>query len=109
MRKETIIAAGVVTAVVVGIFGWLLSSSQSGKTETASETVIELDGVDDPATVFLDQDELPGRPVPEYSDDFVEPQDVTRIIIADPDGDEITELLSEKVIVNDKVVDQDKK
>ena len=101
MRKETGIAIGVMVAAVVSISAGLMMSS-SEKKETEQMVELEVPVAAEPVM----EDELPGRPVPDYSADFEEPEEVTRIIIANPDGDEITELLSEKVIVNDKVVDQ---
>ena len=54
--------------------------------------------------------ELPGQPVPgSYLKEDDESHDVTRIIVVDPDGEEITGLLSEKVIIDDEVVDQSAK
>lgn len=103
MRKETVIAGGVVAValllITVGVF-WPSTSDRIVEHEPAT---VEIDGY------ALDKDtaELPGRAVPDhYSNDDDGSRDVTRIVIVDPDGEEITDLLSEKVIINDEVVDQ---
>ena len=103
MRKETVIAIGIVAVALVLILAGLFWPSATTETPVVSEPVsVEIDG-----HKMTDTAELPGRPVPDsYPDGDDGNRDVTRIVIVDPDGEEITDLLSEKVIINDEVVDQ---
>lgn len=106
MRKETGIAIGVVAVALVLILAGLFWPSAPDAPVVTESTPVEINEYekDDDAV------ELPGRAVPDrYPDEENGSHDVTRIVVVDPDGEEITDLLSEKVIVDDKVVDQEGK
>ncbi len=98
MRKETAVALGIVaTVIVVVVLGWFLLAPepvvvQENETELAEQsTVVE----DIPESI--DED-----PLSQNIDN-----DVTRIIIESENEDtDISNILSEKVIINDEVVDK---
>ena len=105
MRKEVIwgvaLAIGV-GAIVTGVF---LLPDGDDVVEVSEESVIER------MELFS---ESVGRE-PEYPEDYDFDKDedleqVTRIVVdgKDKESDEISDILSEKVIVNDKVVDKNK-
>ncbi len=103
MRKETVIAVGVVVVALVLIMVGLLWPSAPEEVLEPEPVAVEIDGF----KKEFDTVELPGRAVPDsYPDEDDGSRDVTRILIIDPNGEEITDLLSEKVIINDEVVDQ---
>lgn len=103
MRKETVIAGGVVAVALLLIMAGLFWPSTPDQIVDSEPLAVEIDGLQKEK----DAVELPGRAVPDsYPDDDDGSNDVTRIVIIDPDGEEITDLLSEKVIINDEVVDQ---
>ncbi|WP_263322407.1 hypothetical protein [Endozoicomonas sp. Mp262] len=95
MRKETMIAIAAVTggvlAVGTGIKYW--SGGHPEPEQTIIAPVVQPPG-GQTAEVYQD-DELPME------------EDVTRIVIenVDDNGDDIQEMLSEKVIINDEVKD----
>lgn len=106
MKKETGIAIGVVAVVLVLILVGLFWQSTRDIPTVTESVPVEIDDHKKGEDVV----ELPGRAVPEsYPNEDDEGHDVTRIVIVDPDGEEITDLLSEKVIIDDKVVDQSAK
>ena len=103
MKKETGIAVSVVAVALVLILAGLFWPSAPNESVDTEPMAVEIDGL----KKNEDTVELAGRAVPDsYPDDDNDRREVTRIVIVDPDGEEIKDLLSEKVIINDKVVDQ---
>ena len=103
MRKETGITIGIVAVALVLILAGLFWPSTPDAPAVTGSVSVEVDG----HKKDEDTAELPGREVPEsYPNEDDGSRDVTRIVIVDPDGEEITDLLSEKIIIDDKVVDQ---
>ena len=108
MKKETgiAIAIGVVMVALVLIVAGLFWPSAPDQPVAPDSVAVEIDGLKENEVTA----DLPGRAVPDsYPDEDDGSHDVTRIVIIDPDGEEITDLLSEKVIINDEVVDQENK
>ena len=99
MRKETVLAIGIVASVMMAALGWLLLSYQSGPEAlpVASETpVITEQGRNDPPLTSVSNSQT----------EAVNGDDETRIILVDSDDRELIELLSEKIIRNDEIVDK---
>ncbi len=103
MRKETIVAVGVVAFVVVAVLGWLIFSVDTDQDALPAKAVVEK--VEQPS---MANDEPEDNIEPEFDemDDFVDAGDETRIIVVEPGGDEISNLLSEKVIKDGKIIDK---
>ena len=102
MRKETVITVGVVVVALLLIMLGLFWPSTPERVVESEPVAVEIDRIRTDENAV----ELPGRAVPEsYPDEDDGSRDVTRIVIVDPNGEEITDLLSEKVIINDEVVD----
>lgn len=108
MRKETILAVVVVVAVVGAVLGWLLFSFPSETEPLAEEpAVVPVTGEIKPVVTDNNAGQAANRS--EESLDSGAGDEETRIILVDPDdsdNSELSELLSEKVIRNDKVVDK---
>ena len=98
MRKETGIAMGIVAVAVVSIGLWfgLSGSPQEVKPDHA---------ITAPADPAPDQKRVDAVIETDESESPVE-NDVTRIIVVNPDDGEVSTLLSEKVIKEGKVVDR---
>ena len=107
MRKETYVAVGVVTAVVVSVVIWLVASSSSAPTPDkptqSADTVMTESTETERMNNSIDDD----RDWSDQGEEVSGSSDVTRIIVVDPKESEITELLSEKVIKDGKIVDQE--
>ena len=103
MKKETGIAVGVVVVALVFILAGLFWPSGSDQVVDPEPVAVDIEGLKE----IEDTVDLPGRAVPDsYPEEENGRREVTRIVIVDPDGEEIKDLLSEKVIINDEVVDQ---
>ncbi|WP_299732791.1 hypothetical protein [uncultured Endozoicomonas sp.] len=100
MGSKTVVAL-LVAVLMVGVAGWLLFS---GSEEVQELPLSEVISVEDDGEVS----DLEGeKNFPEL--EFDELTDETRIILVEPEEDELTNLLSEKVIRNDQIVDKTSK
>ena len=98
MDKKTTITV-LLAIVLIGIAGWLLYPKEDRISETSVMEPMPTDNGD------LDTDPTAGdQELPEIEFDNL--SDETRIILAKPDEGELSDLLSEKVIRNDKIVDK---
>lgn len=102
MRKATLIAVGAVAAVASIVVWMMVSTSPETEVVTpeTSPEVVETVEVLRPSDRFSDEAES------EESEGLLDDGDVTRIIVVEPEGDEISDLLSEKVIRDGKIVDK---
>lgn len=101
MKKDTLVAVGIVGCLVAlgGLWLW-----RNYLTMQSLPPVSEAESAFDPVPVYTDDDDDDDDDAELYSDET----DVTRIIVSDSlteSGVDIGHELSDKVIVNDKVVD----
>jgi len=104
MRKETVFAVALVGAVVIVIAGWFLLRSDGREEVPAEPAIVE------PAE-WTEPEPLPGQEVPDQEwDEEPAPPEVTRIIIDEPGNgqSDISEILSEKILLDEEVVDKKK-
>ena len=105
MRKETQIAVGVVAAVVVSILAWLVISTSSES--EAPAPVVKSETVEFEAMELTEPQGSQSDEKISGEEDFLDEGDITRIIVVEPEGDEISDLLSEKIIRDGKIVDKE--
>ena len=100
MSNKTIAIIVVAVLLILGVAGWFFLAKNDGPEEVPVMDVI---------SIQQDQDVVE-MPVVEnaYSPDmeFDESSEETRIILVEPDNGELSDLLSEKVIRDGKIVDK---
>lgn len=95
MNKKTLLAAVVILLIIAAAGGFFLSITPPATTAPALESSPP-DGTDTPAPSNAIIDES------HFDDRF----DETRIILAEPDNSMLNELLADKVIRDDKIVNK---
>ncbi|MFK0570686.1 hypothetical protein [Endozoicomonas sp.] len=101
MSKKTI-AVLVAMLLAIGVAGWFFYATfYAGNDRPVALPVTDIVPVEDVTS------DASVKEVTEYPEvGFDEPSDETRIILVEPENGELTDLLSEKVIRNDKIVDK---
>lgn len=97
MSKKTVVFV-VAIFLAICVVGWFFYAKNDSPEELPVTDVVSVEDVTSEASV---------KEITEYPEiDFDAPSDETRIILVEPDNGELSDLLSEKVIRNEKIVDK---